>query len=534
MDLHEQTTALWNAVENGDSASLERNLKSYDAKLVSAFLESPQDDFTPLMTAARAGDFAVVKILLTAGANPNTRIEGKSALCEAISYSRNLKIAEALVEAGADLKTDYFGETLLMSAAEACALDIVKWLLDRGADPHAHHPQRGMTALDFAKVGKNPPIIDLLQALGVEELRARPRALANFLARQFKSKAIAHSHGFMMNCRFENSKCQLHFDSRQAGIAVHELTFLAPELRGADAFALRFGENEPKAKGAQVVEEPGLSKLVGVKVWRTTKSPAITKEFAERFCNEFQTPLKALRISGAESLRIGANSMSLFWTGFDTALALEKMNAFGALLKAISRAPQPPRQLFEKEWLLKSAPKSSKEKSHHSFGGKFGESIPCPHCGTATNLMAQLDLADPALPQMQFAVRTLPLFWCLACTEWQPSFYALAEGKPIALDSKGIAIKSNSLQPGEDDLPARAAILSPVASATKARRKSKVGGKPDWIQTDASPDCPRCREAMAFVAQLASDKHISYDDLGMLYAFACEPCKIVATLIQSH
>ena len=51
---------------------------------------------------------------------------------------------------------------------------------------------------------------------------------------------------------------------------------------------------------------------------------------------------------------------------------------------------------------------------------------------------------------------------------------------------------------------------------------------------EETPGCPKCEKPMAFVLQLASDARISYDDMGMLYAFVCPECKIAASLVQSH
>jgi hypothetical protein len=51
---------------------------------------------------------------------------------------------------------------------------------------------------------------------------------------------------------------------------------------------------------------------------------------------------------------------------------------------------------------------------------------------------------------------------------------------------------------------------------------------------EETPDCPKCEAAMAFMLQLASDSRIACGDAGMLYAFACPECKVIASLAQSH
>jgi hypothetical protein len=119
--------------------------------------------------------------------------------------------------------------------------------------------------------------------------------------------------------------------------------------------------------------------------------------------------------------------------------------------------------------------------------------------------------------------------------EWDPSFYDISGDIPKPLNPQGEPIpQQKDLAEGEEDLPMRPTALVAVPAGKKAGRKSKLGGEPNWIQSDSTPDCPRCDAPMAFAAQLASDKHIAYSDMGLLYAFVCPECKILATLIQSH
>lgn len=72
-------------------------------------------------------------------------------------------------------------------------------------------------------------------------------------------------------------------------------------------------------------------------------------------------------------------------------------------------------------------------------------------------------------------------------------------------------------------------------------QRTKLGGKPDWIQGDRSnPDCTKCSKPMTFVAQIDSVEHewrsnphsvpVSRDqkwmfnDVGMIYVFFCFEC----------
>lgn len=62
-------------------------------------------------------------------------------------------------------------------------------------------------------------------------------------------------------------------------------------------------------------------------------------------------------------------------------------------------------------------------------------------------------------------------------------------------------------------------------------RRSKFGGQPTWEQEDETPTCPRCGNAMVFVAQLdsigfdrrgaaAAEQYI-FGDVGLIYVFFC-------------
>jgi hypothetical protein len=79
-------------------------------------------------------------------------------------------------------------------------------------------------------------------------------------------------------------------------------------------------------------------------------------------------------------------------------------------------------------------------------------------------------------------------------------------------------------------------------------RRSKIGGDPEWIQHDESPDCPNCHEAMIFVGQIDSldaapdqfgEDYVSFNeymfgDCGMIYLFFCFACCHVSTVFQCY
>jgi uncharacterized protein YwqG len=80
--------------------------------------------------------------------------------------------------------------------------------------------------------------------------------------------------------------------------------------------------------------------------------------------------------------------------------------------------------------------------------------------------------------------------------------------------------------------------------------RTKLGGKPDWIQGDETPECEECGEPMWFVAQIDSVEHRSehnplmdeppkhidfmFGDVGMIYVFSCFDCARVHSVQQGY
>src|SRR6185503_5318341 len=98
---------------------------------------------TPLMTAASCGHVSLVRLLLQRGAKANARVQGKTALFDAVSQGQRVEVVNALVEAGANIHANWCGETVLMAAAGGGCLPIVKRLVELGADVQARDKDRG-------------------------------------------------------------------------------------------------------------------------------------------------------------------------------------------------------------------------------------------------------------------------------------------------------------------------------------------------------------------------------------------------------
>ena len=91
----------------------------------------------------------------------------------------------------------------------------------------------------------------------------------------------------------------------------------------------------------------------------------------------------------------------------------------------------------------------------------------------------------------------------------------------------------------EQVAPGTSAIPTNVPDDSGLR--TKLGGDPDWIQDDETPDCDNCDEEMSFICQIDSIHHDSkynplrrdclgrkqeymFGDVGMIYVFFCFDC----------
>jgi hypothetical protein len=80
-------------------------------------------------------------------------------------------------------------------------------------------------------------------------------------------------------------------------------------------------------------------------------------------------------------------------------------------------------------------------------------------------------------------------------------------------------------------------------------QRTKLGGKPDWVQNDNTPNCPHCRAPMIFVSQIDSVEHYwdsnphsvhvlsddqkwMFGDVGMIYVFFCFDCTTTSSVFQ--
>lgn len=124
-----------------------------------------------LIEAAKAGNLPVVESLIKEGANVNAQdIGGFTALTAAVREG-HLKVAELLLEKGADPEIRgnyYWGETALMMAAQKSRPDLVELLLKRGALVDAKSKHTGSTPLIMASREGDPETVRKLIERGAD------------------------------------------------------------------------------------------------------------------------------------------------------------------------------------------------------------------------------------------------------------------------------------------------------------------------------------------------------------------------------
>lgn len=157
---------LMTALRDGNAAAI-RQLVKDDPKAVG---RQGAGGATPLMFAVLYGDADTVRLLLEAGADPNSRNEaGATALMWAVD---DLEKTRLLLKAGADVnaRSDDGRTPLLSATARPGCADVVNLLLDRGARASATaHSYRGPTTplRQAAELG-DAAVVRLLLAHGAD------------------------------------------------------------------------------------------------------------------------------------------------------------------------------------------------------------------------------------------------------------------------------------------------------------------------------------------------------------------------------
>ena len=122
-----------------------------------------------MIKAVNHGSLDRAKLLLAAAPDLINARDGTGAtLLMIASHDGNLKMAELLVENGADVNAkDKAGTTALMKASDMGKLEIAELLVENGADVNAKD-KAGTTALMKASKEKNHEVVNLLRTHGAQ------------------------------------------------------------------------------------------------------------------------------------------------------------------------------------------------------------------------------------------------------------------------------------------------------------------------------------------------------------------------------
>ncbi|WPG99142.1 Hypothetical protein R9X50_00195300 [Acrodontium crateriforme] len=146
--------ALFHALYQGDHA-LCRSLLDSDARVNYRYSKDhPRDENDEaviadpaIVAAVRSGDEQLVEMIINAGAELNPQVVGFKGLPLAIAIeSKNVRVFDLLLRKGCEVNQHRtpahsgtyrnYADSVLVAAVKTCRIDLVRHVLDKGADPH--------------------------------------------------------------------------------------------------------------------------------------------------------------------------------------------------------------------------------------------------------------------------------------------------------------------------------------------------------------------------------------------------------------
>jgi len=205
-----------------------------------------------------------------------------------------------------------------------------------------------------------------------------------------------------------------------------------------------------------------------------------------------------------------------------------RLDALANIFERYHKPAKPP--LLPQRYAIKY-PRSRDVRPAHRFGGSLEKAIKCPQCGEDFCRVASFDARDETLVEVAWKRKSIVAALCPACSLFGVSSLTCVSYANQAPKVVQLVGDPNTGDAGE--LPARSIELSSIGPQ-KGDKKSRVGGAPEWIQGDETPDCPCCKEPMRFFAQFASDDRVTFGaDMGTAYVLLCQPCVVVGVVIQA-
>jgi hypothetical protein len=413
---------------------------------------------------------------------------GQTALYRAVDGG-SAGVAQLLIATGASLEIREEGETPLMLAARRGRLEIVRALVDAGADVNAV-ASSGHTAYDLAVGSEKKEVAAYLRTRGATSKVEGLRSVAKAYARRYAG-AVKYLEG------------------REAGLP--------------PCVYVVAGTHEGRL----------------LNFWMFDGGCVVEGDAPSGHRRPSRKSLAALNLGAGELLRtsprgllsvVATPTFALVHRGTDFALLDARLRVLAKLFPYRAgrrKATVAARPVTDVAYRIKiGRPPSARGDDVSWFGGRLEPGLKCRNCLTPMHLLLTFD--PRALEIRRLGRRNFRIVYCLNCMSF-PGLLYLDYSKPRLR-----VIKQDAEERANEDeaLDVRTVTLARLEPAT--RSGSKIGGTPNWIQGPDVPECVRCRKPMSFVAQIASLPELSFVDDGTLYTFACTSCRVSASFIQSH
>ena len=157
------TEKLWEAVQSRDAEGVQQAIRN------GASVKSFDYRHTPLEYACAVGDDRIVRILLDAGMDARWQDDWGQSAMESACTKGHLSIVEMLLNHDKDLLefANQYGWTPLFFAADRGRVDVVRFLLERGANIYGAL-ESGTTVLMVACIRGDLNVMRLLLTAGID------------------------------------------------------------------------------------------------------------------------------------------------------------------------------------------------------------------------------------------------------------------------------------------------------------------------------------------------------------------------------